>query len=369
MIIPGLNQDSYAKLCLRRYNYQLLTFMAMDEFGEGVVVQQSLIEANGDWHMEKAISHFKRSHPTRINLLRVIIVDKDLNEIRVLESNFPEARVLICHFHVIKYLKEKRAKPEYGKISADDASQIDAAIHGMVYAGSADEYEQNHSSLKGLCGRIGMDAFFEYFERNWDDSQDRWVMYRRANLPHLKNHTNNRLESFFGKLKDGIDSSMSMAMCVKAILAYDRRVQNEQQYRVSRIGQFVNSNYDDEMSNVLRFTTHFVADHISHQYARALDKAETYHFVQTAKGHEVVNVRGRSSEHTLSLTDWRCDCEFAISMRLPCRHAIAYRTVNRGNGPVIPWTRIDERYIWASNCTVQDFNRIFTGLIMYSFLL
>ncbi|EGZ05434.1 hypothetical protein PHYSODRAFT_342274 [Phytophthora sojae] len=64
-----------------RYNYQLLTFMAMNEFSEGAVVQQSLLEANGDWHMEKAIAHFKRAHPTRINLVRVIVVDKDLNEI------------------------------------------------------------------------------------------------------------------------------------------------------------------------------------------------------------------------------------------------------------------------------------------------
>ncbi|ETL89694.1 hypothetical protein L917_11407 [Phytophthora nicotianae] len=89
-----------------RYNYQLLTFMAMNEFGEGAVVQQSLIEASGDWHMERAIDHFKRSHPTRISILRVLVVDKDLNEIRVLEANFPDARILICHFHVIEYLKE-----------------------------------------------------------------------------------------------------------------------------------------------------------------------------------------------------------------------------------------------------------------------
>ncbi|KAL3674332.1 hypothetical protein V7S43_000288 [Phytophthora oleae] len=34
-----------------RYNYHLLTFMAMNEFEEGAVVQQSLLEANGDWHM------------------------------------------------------------------------------------------------------------------------------------------------------------------------------------------------------------------------------------------------------------------------------------------------------------------------------
>ncbi|KAE9300970.1 hypothetical protein PR003_g22640 [Phytophthora rubi] len=45
-----------------RYNYQLLTFMSMNEFGEGTVVQHSLLEANGDWHMDKAICHFKRLH-------------------------------------------------------------------------------------------------------------------------------------------------------------------------------------------------------------------------------------------------------------------------------------------------------------------
>ncbi|OWY97648.1 hypothetical protein PHMEG_00031773, partial [Phytophthora megakarya] len=89
--------------------------------GEGAEVQR-------DWHMDRALSRFKRSHPTRIDKLRVIVVDKDLNEIRVLEANFPDARILICHFHAIKYLKEMRSKPEFGNISADDASQVDSAV-------------------------------------------------------------------------------------------------------------------------------------------------------------------------------------------------------------------------------------------------
>eukprot|EP00644_Phytophthora_capsici_P018602 jgi/Phyca11/128037/e_gw1.73.65.1 len=122
-----------------RYNYQLLTFMAMNEFGEGA-----------------------RSHPTRLQSLRVIIVDKDLNEIRVLEANFPDAHVLICHFH-------------------DDAF--------------------------------------------------------------------------------------------------------------------------------------------------------------------VVIVRGLFSEHKLRLDSWICDCEFATSMSLPCRHAIAYRKKHGVSGTLIPWIRIDERYL------------------------
>ncbi|ETM98305.1 hypothetical protein PPTG_24661 [Phytophthora nicotianae INRA-310] len=282
-----------------RYNYQLLTFMTMNKFGEGTVVQQSLIEANGDWHMERAVEHFKRSHPTRIHLLRVIVVDKNLNEIRVLESKFPEARILICHFHDIKYLKEMRAKPEFGKISSDDASQVDGAIHKMVYAVCEDIYKAAHNALEGICQRVGLYGFYEYFQKNWDSCQDRWVYYLRAKLPHFKNHTNNRLESFFGKLKDGVDGSMSMAMCVKALVAHDRRVSNEYQYRLSRIGRFVNSSYDEEMTTVLHFKTHYVAQQIEQQYATALAKAETYNYVDDSDGGDFVVVNGVFSEHKL----------------------------------------------------------------------
>ncbi|ETO58446.1 hypothetical protein F444_23180 [Phytophthora nicotianae P1976] len=288
--------------------------MAMNEFGEGAVVQQSLIESNGDWHMERAIAHFKRSHPTRIQSLRVIVVDKDLNEIRVLEANFPDARILICHFHVIKYLKEMRAKPEFGKLSAEDASQIDGAVHKMVYALSEDNYNEAHDSLKGICERCGINTFFAYFEKNWDASRDRWVLYLRATLPHFKNHTNNRLESFFGKLKESVDGSMSMATCIKSLVAYDRRKENEYRYRVSRIGQFVNCNYDEEMRNVLRFTTHYVAGQIEHQMlldacTKLLPVGNTAHAAisiddsQTNENQGGVGTTGQGTVETLIIKD------------------------------------------------------------------
>ncbi|ETP32982.1 hypothetical protein F442_18416 [Phytophthora nicotianae P10297] len=158
-----------------------------------------------------------------------------------------------------EYLKEMRSKPEFGKISSDDASQIDAAVHKMVYAASEHKYKKVHESLKGICERCGIDRFFKYFEKNWHSCTDRWVYYLRATLSHFNNHTNNRLESYFGKLKEGIDSSMSMANCIKALVAFDRRKQNDYEYRLTRIGRFSNSNYDVEMSTVLRFTTHYAA--------------------------------------------------------------------------------------------------------------
>jgi hypothetical protein len=212
----------------------------------------------------------------------------------VLEANFPKARVLICQFHVIKYLKEKRSKPEFCKISPEDASQVDASIHAMVYADCADNYKISHDSFHGICDRVGLEDFFTYFEKNWDDYQERWVLFHRAKLPHFKNHINNRLENFIGKLKDAVDAG-----CIKALVAYDRRMENEYGYRLARIGQFVNSNFDEEMTNVLRFTSHFVADQIADQYARALASSGRYQYQLSEEDVQVMMVRGPRKTHRL----------------------------------------------------------------------
>ncbi|EEY58819.1 SUMO protease, putative [Phytophthora infestans T30-4] len=63
-----------------RYNYQLCTLMVIDDNDHLLRVDDKIGEK-----------------------VQVIMVDKDLHEIRVLKKYFPKARVLICFFHVIKY--------------------------------------------------------------------------------------------------------------------------------------------------------------------------------------------------------------------------------------------------------------------------
>lgn len=71
----------------------------------------------------------------------------------------------------------------------------------MIYAVDEGVYEHAHQDLKELCTRLRFSRFYDYFDKNWNSCKDMWVKYCRANLPHLKNHTNNRLESYFGKFK------------------------------------------------------------------------------------------------------------------------------------------------------------------------
>jgi hypothetical protein len=329
---------------LLRYNYQLMTVMVIDDHGHGQPVQHSLLDRNADWHMSRALEHLVRENPEAANAVKVVMVDKALNEIRVLRTYFASTRVLVCTFYVLKYLKLASQMPDYGKISSDDHDAIDVIIHNVVYASSADVYETNRASLKALCTRTGFDAFDRYMDDNWNSCTDMWVQFKRDKLPHFKVQTNNHLESWFGKFKGQIDASMSMTQTVKALIGFDARIANEYMYDKSRVGMRVNRNYDAKMSQVLLFTTHFVAAHIERQYVMASAKLDDFKFDTTTSPGAVV-VTGRHASHTVDLASWGCTCSFAGSMRLPCQHAIAYRMAAKASASVIPLTRTGNRYL------------------------
>ncbi|RLN02488.1 hypothetical protein BBJ28_00019803 [Nothophytophthora sp. Chile5] len=292
-----------------RSNYQLCTLMGIDENGEGQPVQQSVLERNADWHIR--IFH---------------------------------ARILICVFHVIKYLRLASRKPEYGKISSDDHETIDTLVHNLVYAQSEEVYENERSALRWTCKSVGSMPFFDYMEKNWHSCTDMWVAYKRAKLPHFRVHTNNHLESWFGKFKGCVKSAMKLAQTMEELVGYDRRLANEYQHKRNRIGFNTNVNYDEEMSEVLMFTNHFVAGRVEQQYAMAVSKVNEFDYVVDA-ADERVTVIGAHKSHEVDLRTWHCTCSFANAMKLPCQHAMAYRRWKNPAGVCIPKVRIDARYV------------------------
>ncbi|KAJ0409739.1 hypothetical protein ATCC90586_003247 [Pythium insidiosum] len=86
------------------------------------------------------------------------------------------------------------------------------------------------------------------------------------------------------------------------------------------------------------------AKQVEPQYAAALTKCDMYSYEENEDGSEITVIGAK--KHTVHKTDWRCDCDFALTMLLPCRHAIAARKHLNVPGFVIPLRRIDER--WTS---------------------
>ncbi|KAE8982033.1 hypothetical protein PR003_g19989 [Phytophthora rubi] len=106
-------------------NYQLtqtITFQThqmrrfFEAFPEGQYVQHALMENESAECLTDAITSFKSFNPTW-DRVRVIIVDKDFGEISLLRAAFPGARILLCVFHVVKYLRVEVAKREYGVLT------------------------------------------------------------------------------------------------------------------------------------------------------------------------------------------------------------------------------------------------------------
>jgi hypothetical protein len=328
-------------LCVAcRYNYQLMTMMIVDDYGEGQVVQHSLLERNADWHMPKALDHFVRANTDVAKKISVIMVDKDLNEIKVLQTYFPHARNLICTFHVLKYLAKMVRKPDYGKISVDDRDALNACIHGMVYADSKEKYDDNHKTLVDLCEAIGYTKFYEYFS---DSCIEIWVLYRRSKLPHFRVHTNNHLESFFGMLKGAVTAAMGMTDTLGALIKDDHARENEYTIRRTRVGQYFSTAYDDDMNALLKFMNPFVARSVEGEYKLALAKADVFAYGETSKPGVAI-VRGQTKTHEVDLRTWLWSCSFSHSMKLPCQHTIALRKLKLFE-VAVPLKAVDNGYV------------------------
>ncbi|GMF58760.1 unnamed protein product [Phytophthora fragariaefolia] len=167
-------------------NYQLLTMVAMDQYGNGRPLQYSLIETNSNWLMVKCMGHFKRANE-HWRFVEIVIVDKDMREIDVIRKKLPEARVLLCHFHVIKWRTEQFESPRIQESRGEDSTEL-----------------------------------WDYFDKNWDECCEMWVMVYRVGLPHFGKHTNNRVEILFGKLNCYLKGHLTMRASLKVLLAYLR---------------------------------------------------------------------------------------------------------------------------------------------------
>ncbi|KAG6951747.1 hypothetical protein JG687_00013422, partial [Phytophthora cactorum] len=100
--------------------------------------------------------------------------------------------------------------------------------------------------------------YYKTFTENWDCNEDEWVSYKRGNVSHLTNNTNNRIESKWGKLKDVIKDKFTIDKLVSTLITLQEYA--EEQYIADKFafdlvsGQHElatgpNASYDVDLSN------------------------------------------------------------------------------------------------------------------------
>ncbi|POM71359.1 LOW QUALITY PROTEIN: hypothetical protein PHPALM_12084 [Phytophthora palmivora] len=335
---------------MNRNRYQLLTLMVMDQFGNVQPVQHSTIERNADWHMVKAIEHFQAVNEW--DRTQVVMVDKDINEVEVLKRMLPNCRILLCHFHVIKWLKKAiRDDKKYGTYESDVLKQMEFYISNMVYSRPELEFMDHVGEFKTLSARNEREDLWRYFDANWIGCKEMWVSAFRLGLPHFRNNTNNRLENFFGKLKVGLESSFSIQQCISCILNFQRRKKDTYKIKTLLPGSTRNANYGEEMNTLLEMTPSWVAEVFfeEYQFATNPNSMQHYNFIDTGFG---VNIVRDDRRYHVDKTTWLCNCEFSLTLKMPCRHVIMYRK-HIGNVLTIPYASIPSRWLRSGLADVE----------------
>ena len=291
----------------------LTCLMVEDGFGHGRNVFYAATAQEDTTHLQRIVQSFKEQN-SAWRSIRVIIIDKDFTEWKVLNEEFPDAVILYCQWHVIKAMFKGMTDCGVEKSNRDECRRI---IQLLVHANSEVQYKD----LKQELFDEANDEFKVYFQRNWEVCKSMWVTFKRDQHLHFANTTNNRLESHNQKLKDVTSRSSSLSDMFQNVLLYARTCAAEYCQQSFTEEFTAQSGGDTETPTAQEIRT------VCTQYAANLEQlklADTVHYQFTSmETHVVVKYKERS--HFVSLYDHSCSCSFRTTLLLPCRHLLAAR--------------------------------------------
>ncbi|KAE8966139.1 hypothetical protein PF011_g28046 [Phytophthora fragariae] len=276
--------------------YKLFSFVVHDVFGKGQYVHHALRESEHKVNLRKVIEIFKRDNPSW-NQSRVIMTDKAVHEKDVLQEMFPDARQLLCQGHIVTWLKKQVAR-----LAPGVKKEVKALMSLLVYARSRQEYEDARGCMLEKLGGDTSHPLYKTFMENWDNSQEEWVAYRRGNVPHLTNNTNNRIESKWGA---------------------------EEQYLAEyhRVGRRPHDGDEDpELASLALQISPFAFDLVAKQHALATGPDADYDFEHGQPGSATLTSTRTGNTYKVNSMRSIRNCIFMQTCLLPCRHILFVRS-------------------------------------------
>ena len=128
---------------------------------------------------------------------------------------FPNSTVLLCTFHVLKWMKSLFATLT---VSSDIKYEINEIFRSLVYAKDEIDFNRKLENWNKVVDQdvhvrlgTGEHAHYvnlaDYYEKNWAPIRHMWAWCERKRLPIGEENTNNRLECAFRKLKEDLKMS------------------------------------------------------------------------------------------------------------------------------------------------------------------
>ena len=139
-------------------------------------------------NLEKVLEYFCNFNDT--SRIKIVMVDKDLSIINVLKCKLPNAKILLCKFHVMKYFKKKISDLDCKNIERQELGEL---IQKIIDSRSQKHYDALHEKLHKieshnqklknyLSKHMNLPQAIEHLDKFLDDTYSRSSFNRYANL-------------------------------------------------------------------------------------------------------------------------------------------------------------------------------------------
>ncbi|XP_041955135.1 uncharacterized protein LOC121714054 [Alosa sapidissima] len=168
------------------YGYAFYALLLINKTGRGVPFAYFIMSKESSETLSLCIQELQRSNPSFYP--RSVMI-------------FPDAKVLLCWFHVLQAVNRWLVKTDGGHLTAD---QRNVVIHAIVSMKACLREEEFLSVSAKKCSKI--DTYFgsthvtTYLKTHWFPYAELWVNFGRTFF-HCSSETNNKAERFFLTLK------------------------------------------------------------------------------------------------------------------------------------------------------------------------
>lgn len=186
----------YGKIVLFDHTYKInktrmptALLMTMDGNGDGRVVGLAFLANERKENVGNTLDAFITTCGAEIIAnIKTIIIDKDMSEIAAIKKKLPHVNTQLCDFHVENVFNGR---------TTHEKAEVSSILKKLRFAETNDEFLKLVEDLR----EVASVKFMKYFTENWLNCPIAWAYRDKKNSINLGNTTNNRLESFNGKIK------------------------------------------------------------------------------------------------------------------------------------------------------------------------
>ncbi len=306
-------------------DYTLFNVITVDEHGKGFPIGQAFITNETAEMLDRALSDIEEMQGISLASVEIVLTDRDWAQLSVFERKLPQAKILLCSWHVLQNFWKQSRKVKGNRLK----HELYLLARRMLHARAEEDFNAAHEALVKHAGDEGA-MMVQHIKTSWLPVVEQWAHFHRTNLRAYSMNTNSKIERFNLLVKTAIMGSKKRRMRPSLGTAMDAMLEGLENTFMER--KTVNM-FRSKKNPVLKGQTAEGALQLLSKIASVAGfKAimmqlnrhplERIEIAEDSSSTILVRDTKTQKEYLVCTSDGTCTCSWQKTMGLPCQHAI-----------------------------------------------